>query len=148
MKNKICILTLFAMFSFSSAFAQFDDEKLQEDLEKMEEQFQSIFKDLGLDADSGIFVDTFFFKNLEDFQPGYGLEFFLEEGLKEFPLEEMMGMMEQGMGQMESLDFSEFEKLFDAFGLEPDAVVPAPDRLPEDGTLPAKRKKKRKSYSL
>ena len=82
------------------------------------------------------------------FSPGYGLEFFLNEGLQDLQLDEMIDLMEQGMGQMESLDFSEFEKLFDAFGLEPGTMIPAPDKLPEGGTLPAKKKKKRKSYSL
>ncbi len=150
---KKLILTLFIGLGFFGMMnAQTQDEKLENDIQKIEEQMQKTLKDFGMDFGTQLFVDTLFFKDLDNLELGDHFDTFFKDTDMAKMLGEMFGMMEEGMNGMESLDWGEFEKMLEQFGID-DSLIPAPENLDEqeqNKEQPSKKKKKskRKTYTL
>ena len=153
--KKLILTLIIGLGFFGIMNAQTDNEKLQNDIQKIEEQMQKTLKDFGMDFGTQLFVDTLFFKDLDNFELGDHFDTFFKDTDMSKMLGEMFGMMEEGMGGMESLDWGEFEKMLEQFGID-DTLIPAPENLdeqnqqdPQNGQpIKKKKKTKRKTYTL
>ena len=135
------LLLFISILSFNIGFAQGKSDFQKEmdllfgELEKVVTQLEPLFNgELEANLDS-----------LDFSQFGFDIEA-LEKNLEgknldELSMDEMMNLMRLQMEQLDKVDFSQFNQLFESLGL-PSPNIPAPD----EKNKPAK--KKRKSYKL
>ncbi|MFK7935879.1 MAG: hypothetical protein AB8G22_20365 [Saprospiraceae bacterium] len=151
--------------------APVDRDKMQEEYQNMQENLQKMLEGMG--GTFGFEMDTMMFRDLDQMAMPFfdqlgedGMMFKMDtmlvqpfgdmQDLENMQLDrenwgegmaEMMEMMQQ---MMQNLDMSQMEDMMQGFGFEMPPAVPAPERLDEEGNPlpPAKKKKKRKTYSL
>jgi hypothetical protein len=144
MKKLILSLALLAITMNLSA--QYNQEEMLKEMQKMQEEMMKRFENLEFDfGDSQLFIDTFFVKEFDSFGNSIPMEPYSGD------LTELMEMLQQQMKQMESEDWAELEKLFESFG-KFSPMIPTPEKLDEfkkeEGDIKEKSNKKRKSYTL
>ena len=161
-------ILLFALLFQTAAFAQIDQEKLQEELEKMQKITQEQLKNLNFDQ---LPFDSLFakgFKFPDEFNGGNfilpddidinGILKMMEQQMGQIDLEGMVKMMEESMSK---IDISEMEKMLapfmkgELFGI-PIPQESQPEEIEEDTKKSKKekrkekreRKKKQKTYKM
>jgi len=144
MKKLILSFILFAIALNLSA--QYNQEELLKEMQKMQEEMMKNFQNLEFNfGDSQMLIDTFFIKEFDSFGDEMPLEFHSGD------LSEMMDLLQKQMQQMDSEDWSEIEKLFKSFG-DFSPTIPAPENSEEfkedDIDIKDNSNKKRKTYQL
>lgn len=146
MKKSIFILVI-GLLSLNMSFAQTQDHNnpaseldlLFGELENTMRQFEGIIN--GINKLDTLDLNAFGFdierleKNLEG------------KDMDNLSIDDMMDLMKIQMEIMEDIDLNEINKLFEGLGFTPPNMN-TPRSNPENGTEPAKKKKKRKTYKL
>ncbi len=146
MKKSIFILVI-GLMSLNMSFAQTQDgnnlskefDLLLGELENTMRQFEGLVD--GINQLDTLDLNAFGFdiERLEKSLEGKDMD--------NLSIDDMMDLMKLQMEMMEDIDLNEINKLFEGLGFTPPNMN-TPRSNPEDGTEPAKKKKKRKTYKL